>query len=401
MSSMRRITLVIHALGGGGAERVLAGMANHWVSEGHSVTLVTLDDGAEDAYDVDARVQRVALGVMRDSSHGVAAVGNNLGRLRSLRRALRRARPDFVIAFTDQICVLTLLATLGWRVPVIISERADPRRHPLGRAWRWLRACSYRRCWAAVAQTDSVGDWLRPLVRGRPVYVIPNAVPLPAEDERQRANELRERRPTGEHTIVAAGRLEHQKGFDLLVDAFAQLPAASRAAWRLVIFGEGSQRVTLTDQIERRGLRDRVRLPGWTDKLGVELAAADLLVLPSRYEGFPNVLLEAMARGLPVVASDAPCGPAEIVRDGIDGLLVPKEDAAELARAIAQLIDNEPLRARMGERAVEVVSRYSKAEYFRRWAAVFERQPPPDASPSDPPPNSPPPNSPPPDSPPK
>jgi glycosyltransferase involved in cell wall biosynthesis len=369
-SRPKRLALIIHALCEGGAQRVLSDMANHWARSGIHVTLVTLAPRETDILATDACVERVGLDLMRDSRGVLAALKNNLRRVVELRRALRQARPDYVISFIDQINVLTLVAALGLRLRVIVSDRVDPRRHPLGRAWSMLRRRFYRRCFATVVQTEAVREAIRPIVGRRPVYVIPNAVgadavrgapprPIGTEGDRGRSRRL-----------IAMGRLAPQKGFDILIDAFHSV-AGRHPDWTLAIFGSGPSRNDLRQQIERLDLRERVRLHDWTDDPHLELSRADLFVLSSRYEGFPNVLLDAMACGLPVVSFDCPSGPADIVRHNVDGLLVEPENADALKVALDELMSNGPLRASFAARAVDVADRFSRDRFFARWDAVF------------------------------
>jgi glycosyltransferase involved in cell wall biosynthesis len=169
---------------------------------------------------------------------------------------------------------------------------------------------------------------------------------------------------------VAAGRLNSQKGFDLLIRAWAQV-AERCPDWRLEIYGSGPERPALERLIGDYGLADRVALEGRTRALGAAMAAASLYVLSSRFEGFGLVLVEAMGKGLPVVSFDCPRGPSDIVRDGIDGLLVPPEDVSALAQSILALIENEPRRRRLAKAALDKADRYRTEAIAPRWDALL------------------------------
>ena len=171
-------------------------------------------------------------------------------------------------------------------------------------------------------------------------------------------------------TVLAVGRLTPQKGFDLLLEAFARI-AADFTDWRLVILGSGTDRDALVEQATQLGIAESVELLGWTAEVASWFSNADLFVLSSRYEGFPNVLLEAMAAGVPVISFDCESGPREIVRHELDGLLVPAGDVAALASAMQRLMADETLRHTYGQRGREVTERFSVAEFFRRWQQVL------------------------------
>jgi GalNAc-alpha-(1->4)-GalNAc-alpha-(1->3)-diNAcBac-PP-undecaprenol alpha-1,4-N-acetyl-D-galactosaminyltransferase len=367
----RRLTLVVPSLALGGAERVVARMANHWATRGDTVTVITLSSAACDTYSLEPSVARVALDLMRDSAGFVQALSNNLTRVQKLKAAIVDSRPDTVVSFTDRMNVVTLLACRSLPVDAVISERIDPSHQPFGPPWSWIRRWIYPRAQALVVQTQAVRRQMESVMRGRPIYVIPNAVDAPSdrpEPEPPRSSE-------GRLQLAAMGRLAPQKGFDLLIEAFSRA-AEGQPNWSLSILGEGPERRRLEEQIHERRLDSQVRLLGWVPDPTSILQRCDGFVLSSRYEGFPNALLEAMALGLPAISFDCPSGPAEIIQNGADGLLVPAGDIEALAAAIRRLLSDEPLRRQLGAEAVRVVERFSSARYFERWEAVLRKDPP-------------------------
>lgn len=358
--------LLVSSLGGGGAERVISELASFLCDGGHRVTLTTLEGDGEDFYGLDPRVQRVRANIMWNSASAVQRIVNTFRRLSIIRRAVRAANPGVVVSFIDMTNIRVLAALIGTSIPVVVSERTDPRHHRIGRAWERLRRWSYPLAARVVVQTDGVCEWAKRAMPRAKIDVIPNAVRAFASADATRPAQM----PQGP-VVVAMGRLSDEKGFDLLLEAFAQAELA-RDGWTLVILGEGPKRAALTEQARALGLASQVLLPGRTREPDAWLRHADIFALSSRYEGFPNVLIEAMQCGAASVAFACDSGPSAIVRDGVDGLLVPDKDVAALALALRRLAADAPLRVRLGAAACGVVERFSREAVYRQWQTLCE-----------------------------
>jgi glycosyltransferase involved in cell wall biosynthesis len=340
-------------------------LANYWAEHGRKVTLITLGLSHENSYAVDHDVHQVALGLNVHSTHFAAAIKNNFRKIKRLRQGIRASQPDVVLSFTDTTNVLTLASTVGLAVPVIAAEHIDPRQHAIGPIWQALRRLAYPRATGVVVLTDGVRPWAEGIVKKSAVHVIPNPVTVSAIKH----NGVRKQRDPG-GTIVAMGRLAPQKGFDLLLKAFG-LCARKCPHWSLVILGEGEERSRLEALIRELGLKDRVSLPGQVRDPSTILRKVDIFVLASRYEGFPMALVEAMACGLAVLSTDCPSGPREIIRDGVDGVLVRPNDVDALATAMHRLMADPAERQRLAERAVEVIERFSVHKIMNMWDDLF------------------------------
>jgi len=360
-----RVTLVISGLVVGGAERVLTALANAWVDEGRPVTILTLDPPDRPPFfPVDPRVDVRRLGLAGVSRNRLEAVANNLRRLVRLRRAIAGTRPDVVVSFMDRTNVLTLLATFGAAWPVIVADRtaADP---ASGLIWRTLRRISYRRARWIVVQTNGSAAAMPEGLRRRAV-AIPN--PVLVDPGHRSAGGAAGSDPA---LVVALGRLVPQKGFDLLVGAFPSVLRRAPTA-RLEIWGAGPEADRLGSLVRDLELTSSVTLAGETRDPATAILRAGVFVLSSRVEGFPNVLLEAMASGRPVVAFDCPFGPAEIVTDGVDGRLVRAGDVDGLADAITDLITSPTQAAALGARATEVRERFAFGPILGRWSDLVD-----------------------------
>jgi len=336
-------------------------MANYWAEQGHNPTLITLDSVDRDFYPVHHDVRRVGLGLLQKSSSLKQAISGNVRRVIGLRRAISESKPDVVVSFIEKTNILALLSTMKLPIPIVISERIDPRYHDVERLWRFLRWVVYRRAAALVVQTNGLRTWAERFVDRKAVYVISN--PLMQQSSAGRGVE--QQAGTG-RTVVAMGRLVTQKGFDVLINAFARC-ASKHSEWNLVIIGEGPELERLEAIADHLNIGSRVRFTGrLTNPLEI-LSRADLFVLSSRYEGFPNALIEAMACRLPVISSDCPSGPREIIRDGVDGVLVPPDDITELAAAMGRLMGDWRERHRLSSRAVEISDRLGIERVMGLW----------------------------------
>ena len=337
-------------------------MANHWADRGWGVTLLTYDAGGEAAaYGLSAAVDHRRLGIERSSRGVIEAVRNNLKRLSVLRRAIKESAPDAVVSFLDVVNVVTILATAGLGIPVVVSERIEPSRHRIGAAWRALRRWSYRYAASVVTLTPDALRYFPDAVRRRGT-VIPNPVSRPPDSRMAQAADRKK-------VVAAVGRLVHQKGFDRLLAAFGMV-APHHPGWSLAIWGEGTDRQVLETQRDQLGLSGRVSFPGWTPNPFAELQAAGLFVMSSRYEGFPNALCEAMACGAPVVSFDCP-GPRHIVRDGVDGVLVPEGDVEKLAASMDQLMANPAERDRLASNGIRVTERFDQDKVMAMWERLI------------------------------
>lgn len=354
------IVLVTGSLEGGGAERQMSDMANFWAADGLSITLATWS-GPEiaDFYPLDPRVRRVHLQVGTPPVKPLPRLRLNLRRVLRLRRQLVADRPDAVLSFMPVSNVLTILASVGLTSRVVVSERVQPAEHAeLPLAWQRLRRVCYAWSEAIVVQTQDAARWVAENC-GKSASVIPNALRTLPSLEFPR-----------EPLIVAVGRLEKQKGFDLLVRAFAPI-AAEFNDWNVVIIGEGSERQTLERLRAQLRLEDRVSFLGQLREVGSWMARAGLVVQPSRFEGFPNVVLESMGMGAAVISADCPSGPSELIEDGMNGRLVPVEDVPALSRVMAELMSQPEARRRFGSRALEVRERFRQERIMSRWEACL------------------------------
>lgn len=359
-----RVSLVISSLAAGGAERVLSLMANYWVTTGWAVTVLTFDDGAQPPFfDLNVGVQHWALGVRGDSPTIAVALWNNLRRIVVLRNAVHQSRPDAVVSFGEKTNVVTVLATRGLGLKVIVSERTDPHAHKIGPLWDGLRWWTYAMADRIVVQSQAALCYFLPKFH-RAATVIPNPVVRPPAPYYERGTD------PSSLSIIAVGRFSKEKRFDILLKAFSFLTTL-HPEWTLTIVGEGPLRSELESLRDSLNLSERVSLPGHVKNVYAYLARASLFVMTSEFEGFPNALCEAMACGLPVVCFDCPGGIADILKSGDNGVLVQRENFGALTEAMHRMMSDASERQRLGRRAKEVSSVFSVEKVMRMWEEVL------------------------------
>jgi GalNAc-alpha-(1->4)-GalNAc-alpha-(1->3)-diNAcBac-PP-undecaprenol alpha-1,4-N-acetyl-D-galactosaminyltransferase len=358
-----RLTLVIHSLSSGGAEKIMTIMANYWVSKGWSITLLTINDKPP-FYDLDGRIKYIPLGIASNSSNILIAIRDNLKRVQVLKSAIYESQPDAVISFLSKTNILTLLAARNMNIPVIVEEHNYPKMFPIGRIWELLRQWTYPQADKVVAITARALSCLSPQIQSRGCEIPNPVLPITLSDNSSTQWMLKP-------SLISMGRLDPQKGFDLLLQAFAKLKN-HYSEWTLTILGEGLLRPDLESLRDQLGLSDRVFFPGVVKNPQDFLKQADIFVMSSRFEGFPNALCEAMASGLPVISTDCPSGPKEIIREGVDGILVPNGDVSALTTAMALLMADREERKRLASRASEITERFSLEKIMNRWEVLLQ-----------------------------
>jgi glycosyltransferase involved in cell wall biosynthesis len=365
-----KLLFYISSLSGGGAERVTANLANYWANQGWQVTVVTLSSQSEDFYPLHHSIGRIALGLQGESSHVFRGTIQNIRRVLALRRVLCQIKPDVAIGMMAAANIVLALAS--WRLVKIItigSERTYPPKYPLGRAWEWLRKHSYSRLNVVVAQTTQGAEWINAHTLAKRVVAIPNPIAWPLVNCTPNVD-VDKFCHADRKLLLAVGRLTEEKQFNVLISCFEKL-VIRHPAWDLIILGEGNLRTTLSLQIKNAGLEGRIFLPGRVGNMGNWFSRANLYTLCSRFEGFPNTLVEAMAYGLAVVSVDCDTGPRDIIRHDVDGLLVAVDDVEGFTKALEHLISDVSLRERLAVRALDVRERFAVDRIANMWEEIF------------------------------
>ena len=360
---MKKCLLLIPRMGNGGAERVMATIANNLCRE-NKVRIVTMTD-AESFYPLDERVQIVGLGQRVNRKNKLTklvtmAFGGIKGFF-ALRRTVKEFAPDVLLSFLQQANLMAILLRLtGTRCRLVVSERCEPNER--GFFDRWFERNFYRKADVVVCQSRKVIDFFPEKHRGNCV-VIPNPIAADAIPPRHEG----ERRKT----IVGVGRLSNQKNFKMLIGAFAKLPEAF-SDFTLEIYGGGPLEGELQEHIKALGLQERAHLMGVKKGVMHYIADAALFVMSSDYEGFPNALVEAMATGLPVISTNFSTGVAKDIVKEENGIVIPAGDEAALVAAMEQMLADESRWEAYSLENRKLLDTLAEARIMQMWNEVLK-----------------------------
>jgi glycosyltransferase involved in cell wall biosynthesis len=361
----QRVTLVISSFAGGGAERVAVDLCAALAGAGRNVAVLTLSGNDPDAYELPPSIPRDRIDIRHSAKNRFELIKFTIANLVKMRRSILAQKPDVVISFIDQTNIRTIGCLAGAGIPVLVSERVHPGHHAIARSWGFLRRLVYRFAHAVVVQTDDIADWFRKNVPTRNLITIPNAIRSSAFVGCASQDSAREK------IILGIGRLDRQKGFDLLLRSFAKSGLADEG-WRVVILGEGAERQALSALSNELEISSSVEMRGHVTGVSEWILKSSIFALSSRYEGFPNALLEAMQLGVACVSFDCPSGPKVLIDDGRNGVLVPAEDVGSLSESLRRLAQDKALRERLSLEAVKVSDRFSTNQVYGLWMQAVD-----------------------------
>lgn len=362
----RKIMFHLNCLHHGGAERVVSNLANRFAEAGYEV-VVAVEWIDEVEYPLDPRIKHPNVG-LQPEDEGKNRIAKYLLRVKRLKQCIKEEKPDVVIAFAHLAIYRALMAAHHTGVPVIIAVRTNPIDHYEGKADKIQIPWLFPRAAGAVWQTTGQRDFFKPHLQEDKSTIILN--PL--------NNKYLNVEPPAERTktVAQVGRVEDFKCQPMLVDAFEKVHE-KHPDWILKIYGGDSGDGTwqiLESKIKEYNASAYVKLMGDCDTLEKELNDVGVFAFSSEWEGLPNALMEAMALGLPTVATDCPCGgPATIIKDGENGLLVPIWDPNALAEGICRLIEDRDLAERLGQEARKIADIACPDVVYEKWADYIER----------------------------
>lgn len=349
-----RIGFLIPSLAVGGAERATIALSNSMAYMGHEVVIITLHDG-ENFYDANGKIKIFPLAFKEEVD---GKIKKSLKKAYSLRRVMKSIELDVIIAMSSLMAAYAVFACAFTGTKSIGSERSNPYRHFPDFPYSAVKKLSAVMSDGYVFQTEAARKYY-PKNAAKKGAVIPNGIFGNIPDEVVPFH-MREKK------IYAMGRLVPEKGFDILLKAFS-LFSQEHADYTLTVFGEGELHQCLEELAEKLGISQKVSFPG-ADKAACEkMSGGRMFVLSSRFEGMPNVLIEAMACGMPVIAANCPMGPSELITNVENGILVKVDDVEGLAAAMCELADDDFLSQRLSENALKTREKLSQEKITEKW----------------------------------
>ncbi|WP_316748967.1 glycosyltransferase [Pedobacter gandavensis] len=362
-----KLFFVINALNPGGAERVVTNLANYFNDQGFQVFMICLNDGRP-VYPVNDGVHLIQL-TKRDNRHGIFdRMRFGLITFFKLLHLLIKEKPGCVISFMTSSNLWAGLTCSLTGVPFIVSERITPDLtiNSFNPFLKWLSYMVYRQSKAIVLPAKAMEACLK---KTRSFRKLDNFISIKNYVSVFQPLDLK---PVHDKKfILGVGRLTQQKGFDQLIEAYSKIQTGEID---LVIVGEGMERESLTKKIEELGLSKQVFLVGSKDNLQDYYAQAELFVLSSRNEGYPNALIEAMSMGCPSIAMDCEFGPSEIIENGLNGFLVEDENIVMLAHSMSVVLNNDRLKKRLSKQAKLINETNSQKAITSKWEELILSQ---------------------------
>ena len=356
---MTKILFHLTCLEQGGAERVVSNLANRLVKDGYEVVVTTQWQG-ENEFALDERVKRIHVGP-KENDQNRNRISKVLRRITYLRETIKQEKPDVVISFLKGNNYRSLIANMGTKIPNIVAVRNDPKSDYSTKADKVLIPLLYPFADGAVFQTEEQRDFFPKHVRERAEVIL-----NPVHNKYIQAELPREK----EKVVVQSGRLVGFKNQQMLVKAFIKVHE-KHPDYKLKFYGrdagDGTKEL-LEKLILEHQASDYITLMGASDELEKVIPQAEVYAFSSYYEGLPNALIEAMALGMPIVATDCPCGgPRTLITHEYDGLLIPVNDEDAMAGNICRLIEDKELAKKLGENAKKIADRVNEEAIIQQW----------------------------------
>ncbi|NLJ18277.1 glycosyltransferase family 4 protein [Globicatella sulfidifaciens] len=349
---MKKLLIVTRNMKAGGAERVIAQLSNYLVEQGVNCTIVTIND-SEIFYDLNKEVNLIPIGKRSNNIYI-----DKILKYREVRKLVKSEKPDVVLSLPEEIAIFVIPALLGTKVPIVVSERNNPWVMPWKKPTRFLRKVFYPFASGYIFQTKQAATFFSKRIQEKGI-VLPNPLDLNRIPDAYKGERNK--------VIVSAGRLEKQKNFSLLIQSFAKFNQ-KYPEYTLTVYGEGRMRAELENLASELLPKGKISFPGQTEDLLEKIKDASMFVLSSDFEGMPNVIIEAMAVGMPVISTDCPSGgPSDLIDNKVNGILTPVGDVNEMYKAMCKIASSEEFARSLGENAQDIKVKLDSTNVIEKW----------------------------------
>ena len=357
----RRIAFYIGSLDKGGAERVIANLAEYFYSKNYEVFVVTkLQE--ENGYSLNSGITRIIADITKEEETK-SRLGNLYARIHKLRQVWKTIKPDVIVSFIRKNNVMAIASSRFLGVPVVVSVRSDPKRELQGRIMKNLSLFLFHFAQGIVLQTNQAKEFFPKSLQKKSV-ILPNSI-NPGFLNVQKGTEKKKE-------IVAVGRIDKNKNQRMLIEVFSEI-ASEYPDWCVRLYGDGEEAAILKTLVKEKELEMQVFFMGRVADVAENLKDASIFVLPSRCEGMPNALIEAMTLGIASISTDCPCGgPADLIQDGKNGLLIAVDDQNALKQALLKLINDAGYRQELAQNASLITQKLHPDIVNRQWEEYID-----------------------------
>jgi len=358
-----RIAFTINSLSKGGAQRVFSNLMNYVIEHDDEVYLIMLNKSPIE-YDINKKINIFYVNnYERNKKNIIITTITFIKNIFKMKKILNQIHPDVILSFLPITNFVTLWANNN-KYPIVVSTRNDHNIEFPNKKYQFLMQKLYNKADGFIFQTEEQKAYFDTVNIKKKYAIIPNPINENFLVERYKGKR--------EKVIVSVGRLVKQKNQELIIDAFNDIKDKI-PKYKLIIYGEGELRGKFIDKINELNLSDRIFLPGKVDNIKEKIYKSSLFILSSNYEGMPNSLMEAMSLGLPVIATDCPCGgPKSLVKNGENGVLIPVDGRKELSLAILKVIKNEEFSEKIQKNAVSIQKKLDPALIYSKYYDFFE-----------------------------
>jgi len=346
-----KIAFLISSLNAGGAERVVSLLANE-LSLTNDIVIITLSKD-EPFYKLNDSITVKQLGVLNSGTNPLKSIFSNLVLLYKITLLIRSFKIKSLICFMTTSNVLGIISgKMLSNIKVTISERANPKFEDVG-YWNFLRRKTYKLADRLVVQSEEISNYFKPFVDERKTSIIPNPIKIVDFNKNKK-----------EKIILTVGRIDANKNQEQIIRSFSKV---KQQGWKLIICGDGSLLSKLKDLVKALNINDAVEFKGRVKNIEKQYERASIFAFSSLSEGFPNVLLEAMNYGCACISTDCPTGPSILIKNNVNGFLIPLADENSYTNHLQNLIDDEKNRNLLVSNAKSGLENYSLNKVAEQW----------------------------------